>query len=133
MAYSDRLASRVRTVLSRCRGKTGERQMFGGICFTMNGHMVCGVVKDDLMVRVGSDAYQKSLRRRHVRPMDFTGRPMVGFVYVAAAGLKSAESLKSWIGASVSHARKLPPKSAMKAKGSKTRPGKRNPPKPRGD
>ena len=71
MAYSDRLASRVRTVLSRCRGKTGERQMFGGICFTMNGHMVCGVVKDDLMVRVGSDAYQKSLRRRHVRPMAY--------------------------------------------------------------
>jgi TfoX/Sxy family transcriptional regulator of competence genes len=119
MAYSEGLASRIRTVLSRRRGITGERQMFGGVCFTMNGHMVCGVVKDDLMVRVGPDAYEKSLRRAHARPMDFTGRPMDGFVYVAAAGLKSAASLKSWIGAGVAHARTLQPKCAEKAKGAR--------------
>jgi TfoX/Sxy family transcriptional regulator of competence genes len=111
MAYSEGLASRTRAVLKRGRGM-GERRMFGGVCFTMNGHMVCGVVKNDLMVRVGPDAYRKSLRRPHARPMDFTGRPMIGFVYVAAAGLKSDASLKSWIGAGLAHARTLPPKSA---------------------
>lgn len=124
MTYSDGLASRIRAVLSRHRGKTGEQQMFGGICFTLNGHMVCGVVRDELMVRVGPDAYQKSLRRAHARPMDFTGRPLVGFVYVDAIGLKSSASLKSWIGAGVAHVRTLPPKSARAAKGRKARPAK---------
>jgi TfoX/Sxy family transcriptional regulator of competence genes len=127
MAYSEGLANRIRTTLSRRRG-TGERQMFGGVCFTMNGHVVCGVVKDDLMVRVGPNAYQKSLRRAHARPMDFTGRQMVGFVYVAAAGLKSAASLKSWIGAGIAYANTLPPKALGRAKGRKVRPTKRRSP-----
>lgn len=121
MAYSEGLASRIRTVLNRRRG-TGERRMFGGVCFTVNGHMVCGVVRNDLMVRVGPDAYRKSLRRPHARPMDFTGRPMVGFVYVTADGLKSAASLKSWIGAGVAHVRTLPPKSRQKSKRRKEAP-----------
>ena len=73
MAYSEALANRIRAVLKRNRG-TGERQMFGGVCFTLNGHMVCGVVKDELMVRVGPDVYPKSLKRPNARPMDFTGR-----------------------------------------------------------
>lgn len=111
MAYDEALASRIRTVLRFRRG-TGERQMFGGICFTLNGYMVCGLANDDLMLRVGPGAYQKSLKRPHARPMDFTGRPMVGYVYVAASGIRSERSLRSWLDAAVSYVRMLPPKTA---------------------
>ena len=54
--------------------------MFGGLTFLLNGKMFCGIVKRDLMVRVGPDHYEESLRLQHVRPMDFTGKPLKGYV-----------------------------------------------------
>lgn len=90
--------------------------MFGGVCFTVNGDMVCGVVKDDLMVRVGPERYGDALKRPHTRPMDFTGRPMNGYVFVAAQGVQAEPSLKGWVDAGVAHVRTLPPK-APKRKG----------------
>ena len=133
MAYSESLASRIRTVLKRGRGM-GEQKMFGGVCFSVNGHMVCGVVKDDLMVRVGPEAYQESLKRMNTRPMDFTGRPMVGYVYVSAAGIRSEPSLKNWLGVGVAYVRSLPPKSAetIRPKGKSVKKAvKRKPQRPR--
>src|SRR5215471_4643031 len=62
--------------------------MFGGLAFMLGGHMFCGVVKDTLMVRLGPDGARRALDRPHVRPMDFTGRPMKGMVFVEAAGLR---------------------------------------------
>lgn len=59
--------------------------------------MFVGIAGDDLMVRVGLDRYEESLGKPHVRPMDFTGRPMKGYVYVAAAGRRTAAALRAWV------------------------------------
>lgn len=97
MAYDTRLADRVRSVLRRKRG-IGERAMFGGLAFLLGGKMCCGILKRDLVVRVGPDDYEECLDKPHVRPMDFTGRPLKGYVYVAPPALKSRAALAAWVG-----------------------------------
>ncbi len=109
MAYNEKLADRVRAALARRRG-VSEKKMFGGIAFLARGHMFCGVNGDDLMVRVGPAAYEKSLSRAHVREMDFTGRPLKGMVYVGPAGVRTAKQLRSWVDRGLEFARSLPPK-----------------------
>jgi len=73
MAYDQMLADRIRTVLGDTADVT-EQKMFGGLAFMVRGHMVCGVVRDNLMLRLGSEGATAALGRPHVRPMDFTGR-----------------------------------------------------------
>jgi TfoX/Sxy family transcriptional regulator of competence genes len=109
MAYDEGLAERVRGMLSRRRG-IAERRMFGGLAFLLRGHMFCGVLGDELMVRVGADAYAQALARRHAREMDFTGRPLTGFVCVSPAGLRSARDLRAWVERGLRVARSLPPR-----------------------
>jgi TfoX/Sxy family transcriptional regulator of competence genes len=84
--------------------------MFGGLAFLMNGHMFCGVVKDDLMVRLGEEATTAALSRPHTRPMDFTGKPLKSMIYIGADGLDSDESLQSWVESALKFVRSLPPK-----------------------
>jgi TfoX/Sxy family transcriptional regulator of competence genes len=84
--------------------------MFGGLAFSMNGHMFCGVVKNDLMVRVGEEAAAAALKQPHTRPMDFTGKPMKAMIYVDAGGLGSDESLRPWVESALQFVKKLPPK-----------------------
>lgn len=84
--------------------------MFGGIAFLAHGHMSCGVVDDSLMVRVGPRRYGQTLARPHVRQMDFTGRPMKGFVYVDPAGFGSPEALAGWVRMSLDFVDSLPDK-----------------------
>ena len=72
MSYDERLASRLRALLSKRRDVV-EKKMFGGLCFMVNGKMCCGVVKDDLVVRVGPERHARALAAPHARPMDFTG------------------------------------------------------------
>ena len=110
MAYDEDLADRVRAVLPPAEAVT-ERQMFGGLAFMLGGHMFCGVVRDTLMIRLGPDGADRALKRPHVRPMDFTGRPMKGMVFVEPAGLRDA-ALQEWVAAAAAFARTLPPKSA---------------------
>ena len=74
-----------------------ERKMFGGLAFLRGGRMFVGITGDDLMVRVGPERYEESLAKPHVRPMDFTGRPMKGYVYVAPAGRRTDASLRAWV------------------------------------
>ena len=109
MAYDENLARRIREVLKRRRG-VSEKKMFGGLAFMVNEHMVCGVIGDDLMVRVGPDAYAAALKKAGARPMDFTGRPLKGMVYVGPRGHRRAPSLKAWVEQGLSYARSLPPK-----------------------
>lgn len=109
MAYDETLAGRVRAALAGEPGYS-ERKMFGGLCFMLHGHMTCGVVKDELMVRVGPDAYAEALALPHAREMDFTGRPMKGMLYVAPAGLATEPALRQWVERGALHARSLPPK-----------------------
>jgi len=82
--------------------------MFGGLAFLLRGHMVCGVVGDALMVRVGPAQYEAALGRSHVREMDFTGRPLKGFVFVGPPGIRSARQLESWVERGLAFVRSLP-------------------------
>jgi TfoX/Sxy family transcriptional regulator of competence genes len=108
MAYDEILADRIRTVLTDTADVT-EQKMFGGLAFMVRRHMVCGVINDNLMLRLGPEGAYAALARRHVRPMDFTGRPMASMVYVEPAGLVD-EALDDWVDAAVAHADQLPPK-----------------------
>jgi TfoX/Sxy family transcriptional regulator of competence genes len=96
MAYNERIAERVRQLLSGRRG-VSERKMFGGIAFLLDGKMCVGVVNDDLMVRSGPDRHVEALHKPHTRPMDFTGRPMTGMVFVEPAGIARGPSLRRWV------------------------------------
>lgn len=96
MAYNETLATRIRTAL-QARDDVEERKMFGGITFMVAGRMACGVVHDDLMVKVGAEAHDDALAEPHTRPMDFTGRPMRGMVYVEPAGTASDADLERWV------------------------------------
>ncbi len=96
MAYDEPLAERIRRALCPRAGIT-ERKMFGGLAFLLGGKMFCGIVKDDLMVRVGPERYEEALGRPHVRPMDFTGRPMNGYVFVAPAGCSTEKAVRAWV------------------------------------
>jgi len=109
MAYNDQLAARIRTSLEGHPGVI-ERKMFGGIAFMIHGNMCCGVVNDDLMVRVGADSLEASLALPHARPMDFTGRPMKGFVFVGPEGINDDGALSRWIDRGVKYAQSLPKK-----------------------
>ena len=108
MAYDENLAGRIR---ERMLGQPGlsERKMFGGLAFMLDGHMCCGIVGKDLMLRLGTDGAAGALEQPHVRPMDFTGRPMAGMVYVAPEGL-GTDALEDWLTEAAAFVRTLPPK-----------------------
>ncbi len=106
MAYDEGLAERIRDALADQPNVT-EKRMFGGLAFMVGGNMCVGIVKDKLMVRVGPEAYEKRVREPHAHKMDFTGRPMKGFVYVSPAGFESDADLRRWVGYAVEHASSL--------------------------
>ena len=110
MPPSDLLVDRVRTLLQSEPGLT-EKKMFGGYCFLIHGHMVCGVTgKNDLMFRVGKDRYEESLKRPGARAMDFTGRPMKSMVFVDPNSTSDEEDLARWIECALDFVRTLPEK-----------------------
>lgn len=111
MTEDDRLAERIASVFKGKRGFT-QRKMFGGVCFMLHGNMVCGTVKDKLMARVGAEYHGKAMKFKHVRPMDFTGKPMKGMIYVLPAGIRTQADLEKWIGRAVEFAKTLPKKKA---------------------
>ena len=94
--------------------------MFGGVAFLVDGKMFVGVADNDLMVRVGAEAYAAALARAHVRPMDFTGRPLTGYVYVSADGTRTDVAVAGWVRQAMKFVGTLPAKS-------KSRPNKRPP------
>jgi len=96
MAYDEALAERIRQALRGDPALT-EKKMFGGIAFLHRGLMFVGVSGNKLMARVGKDGYRDCLARPHVREMDFTGRPMQGYVYVEAPGTATDAQLRSWL------------------------------------
>jgi TfoX/Sxy family transcriptional regulator of competence genes len=108
MAYDESLVARIREVLAR-RDDVREQKMFGGIAFMVRDRMAVGVVHEDLMVRVGPDAHDDAVAQPHARPMDFTGRPMRGMVYVAPAGVADDADLARWVEAGAAFAISRPP------------------------
>jgi TfoX/Sxy family transcriptional regulator of competence genes len=109
MAYDERLAARIRRILSSAAA-VSERKMFGGIAFMVGGNMACGVIGDELMVRVGPDGHDDALAEPHVRIMDFTHRPIRGMVYVGVPAIKSDADLERWVARGAAYAQTLPPK-----------------------
>lgn len=109
MAYDETTAERVRARLQGRRGIT-ERKMFGGLAFMAHGHMFIGVSGSRLMVRVGSEHYADALARPHAGVMDFTGKPMRGYVYVEPAGFALAQELAFWVEKGYDFVTSLPPK-----------------------
>jgi TfoX/Sxy family transcriptional regulator of competence genes len=109
MAYNEELAIRVQEILAE-QGDVDERKMFGGIAFMVKGYMCCGVANDDLMLRVGSEQAQELLKDAHVRPMDFTGRPMKDYVFVAPSGLRTESALRRCVRSALDFVDSLPPK-----------------------
>jgi hypothetical protein len=109
MPIDQQLADSIRDSLIEVEGLS-EKKMFGGLCFLINGNMACGLTgMGDLMLRVGP-ALENLLSKPHAREMDFTGRPMKGFVFVGQEGWSDENSLKEWTSHAVKFAQSLPPK-----------------------
>ena len=96
MAFDPGLAQRIRERLASRVGVT-ERRMFGGLAFLLDGHMAVGILGATLMARVGPAGHAAALKRPHARAMDFTGRPMKGYVYVDPAGIAEDADLAQWL------------------------------------
>jgi hypothetical protein len=109
MAYNEALADRI---LARLIGQPGldQKKMFGGISFMVQGNFCCGVVKEEVCVRVGQAAYDEALAQPGVRPMDFTGKPMAGWVFVGGDAVSDDDSLGLWVERGLKYALSLPAK-----------------------
>ncbi len=109
MAFDETLAERIRLALADVPD-LDERLMFGGIAFMLADHMTCGVIGDELVLRLGPEGAERALGRPHVREMDFTGRPMRSMVLIGPEGLRDDDELKRWLRAGVAFVATLPPK-----------------------
>lgn len=108
MAIDEGLVQRIREALGSA--PVTEKKMFGGLAFMSRGQMFVGIAKGTLMVRVGPSAYAEALTRAHAREMDFTGRPMKGYVYVDPQGFESDADLAYWVQAGHAFVATLPAK-----------------------
>jgi len=109
MAYDKVLAQQVRTLFE---GRPGfaEKKMFGGVCFLLHGNMACGVLNEDLIVRVGPDSYEALLKLPETKVFDMTGKPMKGWVMVSAKGHRAKKDMTAWVERGAAFAMTLPPK-----------------------
>jgi len=109
MAYDDTLIERIRSLLTGHPG-VEEKEMFGGLTFTIGGNMACGVRDETLVIRVGARGYQNALAQVHCRECDFTGQPLKGIVMVDKSGFASDGDLRAWVARGVDFASSLPAK-----------------------
>lgn len=96
MAYNEQLNDRIREVMASLPN-VEEKHMFGGTCYMLNGKMCIGVVGDEMMCRIGPDAYEEALEQTGCREMVFTGKPMKGYVFVSTEGMRTKKQFESWI------------------------------------
>lgn len=109
MAFNEKLAEKIRDCL-KFQPNITERKMFGGLCFMFQGNMLCGIVGNKLMLRVGPEQYEHCLSLKHTTKMDFTGRPMKGMIYVNPEGFKTNSALNRWIDRALEFVSLLPAK-----------------------
>lgn len=109
MAFDEGVAQRIREALQD-RPDVVEKKMFGGIAFMVRGNMCAGVVGEALMLRVGNERFETLLSRPHARQMDFTGKPMSGFLFVDPEGYESDTDLEKWLAAALDFVLTLSPK-----------------------
>lgn len=111
MAYDEGLAERIRDFFMESGETPFEKKMFGGLCFMINGHMCIGIAKQEkLMLRVGPDAYENILSKPHANEMDFTGKPLKGFIYVDEEGFSADDDLAKWCRYALDFVKTLEPK-----------------------
>ena len=113
MAYDLGMAQRIRDLLGERPG-LAEKKMFGGLAFMLHGHMFIGLAGEKLMARVGPQAYPQALKMKHVREMDFTGRPMTGYVFIDDKGVEADADLEYWVNQCAGFVATLPVKTASK-------------------
>ena len=102
MAYDEILSNRIREALENVPG-VEEKYMFGGVCYMVDGKMCIGVVKDEMMCRIGEAAQAAALERDGCREMDFGGKPMKGYVYVSEESMRNDADFKYWIDLCLAH------------------------------
>ncbi len=104
MPYDELIADRVRQAFRDINTSFEEKRMFGGLCFMVDDKMCCGIHWDKkketdlLMARIGEEASEEAMKRTGCHPMDFTGRPMRGYVFVTPDGYDLDEDMAYWIG-----------------------------------
>ncbi len=97
MAYNEKLADRIREMISMSHKRVEEKKMFGGLCFMVNGKMCVGVEQERLMVRLDPERYDEVMQKDGCKPMDFTGKIMKGFVFVDLDALNTTRKLEYWV------------------------------------
>ena len=97
MAYSEYLADRMRNVFKERKVDFSEKKMMGGLAFMVDNKMCAGIIGDQLMARIGPEAYSDALEMDNVREMDFTGRALKGYVYIDGEGIDTDDQLAFWI------------------------------------
>lgn len=115
MAYNEKLADRVRELVSLTHKITEEKKMFGGLCFMVNDKMCVGVEQERLMVRFNPGLYEEVMEKEGCRPMDFTGKVMKGYVFVDIEALNTKKKLEYWINLALDY-NKIAKASAKKKK-----------------
>ena len=97
MAYDNFLEDRINKVLTSKKVTYEAKKMMGGLCYMVDGKMCVGIMKDNLMCRIGTDYYESALSHDHCVPMEFTGRPLKGFVFVQPDGIDLEDDLEYWV------------------------------------
>jgi TfoX N-terminal domain len=103
MAYDEHTAERIRRILQEKRARFTDKKMIGGLCFMVNDKMLCGTHIDKkmgdslLMARIGEEAYEHEIHKKECLPMDFTGRPMKGYIFIKPEGFDADDDLAYWI------------------------------------
>lgn len=97
MAYDRFLADRITQVLRDKNVNFYEKKMFGGLCFMVNKKMCIGIVKDKIMARIGNEEYKDALKINGCKEMNFTGRPMQGYVFITEEATDLDKDLEYWV------------------------------------
>ena len=97
MAYNELLGDRIRKVLKEKQVVFEEKKMMGGLCFLVDEKMCVGIVKENLMARIHPDFYEEALTKNGCKEMDFTGRPMKGYVFIEPEGIDLDSDLEYWV------------------------------------
>jgi TfoX/Sxy family transcriptional regulator of competence genes len=97
MAFDEHLADRIRNVLKERRVRSDEKKMMGGLCFMVKDKMTAGIIDNKLMARIDPEIYEQALKKKGCKEMDFTGKPMKGYVFIEPKGIDLDKDLEYWI------------------------------------
>jgi len=103
MAFDEYLAERINRILNDKKVHFTSKKMMGGLCYLVNDKMLVGIVKNELMARIGEDAYSKALKKEGCKEMNFTGRPMKGYVFVEPQAIDMDHDLSYWVDLALEH------------------------------